>query len=127
VAAASRLVRLDEANELLFEGVMLVERLRLILLVLLSLVQICFLRALIHHHFSKKFEFKHIHLFCRRCGRVGHRPIDCPSSSMVASPLQVTNQSPNLSKDVEMAPEADPVHADDDSPPLMPWIHVRRR
>ena len=67
--------------------------------------------------FWQKFKFEHIHLFCRRCGRVGHRLIDCPSFLVVASLLQAANPPLKLSADVDMAPEADPMHVDDDLPP----------
>jgi len=101
--------------------------------------------------FWQSFKYEHIHLFCKKCGRVGHQLVDyafppnrpSPQSSVSSSPdvaaLQIAtdvdmvpvmegtnrNSTSSLFVDVVMAPVAANAMANDDLPALMPWIHVR--
>lgn len=57
--------------------------------------------------FWQQFIFKHIHLFCSRCGRLGHRIVGCSFAPMVSG------RSCSLSSDVLLQN----LSADDDSLP----------
>ena len=79
--------------------------------------------------FWQQFEYEHIHLFCRQCGRAGHRspsynlPSNKLTSAVVATPFG-SNQA-----NVEMATveSVDPKASDEAGILPLPWIHVRRR
>ena len=95
-------------------------------------------------------SYQPIHLFCKKCGRVGHQlaeyafppirpsPQSSVSFSLDVIPSQIaadvdmvplmegTNRnSTSLFVDVVMAPVAANPMANDDLPAPMPWIHVR--
>lgn len=72
----------------------------------------------------QSFEYEHIHLFCRGCGRVGHHLTEYSFLQSSSSPAQVNSSSISRSVDVCMPTvESTPgssILADDDKPAQLP-------
>lgn len=130
MTAAGRLIRLDDSTSLLTKGRFARVAVEVDTATPLVLGTNIKLEGVGLPVFWQRFEFEHIHLFCGRCGRVGHRPSECASSPkrQPTSPPDLTTSSPS---DVNMVPA-------DTAPPTSctangelltpkPWIHVRHR
>jgi len=123
VAPAGQLVKLDQATKMLSKGryTCVAVEIDLATPLVPGSDMLCENSAA---PFWQSFEYEHIHLFCRQCGRVGHRPINCPSPKLRPSPLMTASPSseatPSKNVDVEMASateETTTLGADDDKPP----------
>lgn len=124
VAAAGRFVKMDDSTSLLAKGRFARVAVEVDTGVPLVPGTDVVLEGLDLPVFWQRFEFEHIHLFCGRCGCVGHRPPNC-----LSSPANQSFGTPHFSSsshsDVAMTPvEAIGV---DEMPVPRAWIRVRGR
>ena len=97
VEPAGRLVRLDESTSLLVKGWFARVAIKIDISKPLVPGTGVELEGVAMPPFWQSFEYEHVRLFCRRCGRVGHRPPECLSP--ISSP---STQVSDYSLEVEM-------------------------
>jgi len=77
--------------------------------------------------FWQQFQYEHVQLFCRRCGRVGHWSLSYTFSPHKSPPFPVATPSSLNELDVEMVvvDTPSPQASDDVGLLPLPWILVR--